>query len=354
MRCIRTGFLIGLRDNASATLLFCGLLSVACGGCWSANENSVAVYTALDAEFSESILEQFSRETGIEARPKFDVESTKTVGLANAIIAERARPRADVFWNNEIVNTLRLRDEGLLDVYLSPIGQQYPQAFRASDGTWHGFAARARVLIVNTRVVPEGERPTSIHDLANPKWRGKIGIAKPLFGTTATHAACLFAAWGEEKAKEYFRSLKANDVQILAGNKQVALSVTSGQLAFGLTDTDDAIIEKEKGEPVEIVYPDRQSDQLGTLFIPNTLSIIKGCPHPEQARKLVDYLLQPAVEAKLAEGESAQIPLNPQTQATVRVETPQTVKAMPVDFDAAVKMWERAASFIRDEFAAGT
>jgi iron(III) transport system substrate-binding protein len=332
-------------------LLLTGLFS---GGCWRAEENSVVVYAALDSEFSEPILQQFAAETGIETSPKFDVESTKTVGLANAIIAEKARPRADVFWNNEIVNTLRLRDEGVLDTYVSPVGEQYPEAFRGTDGRWYGFAARARVLLVNTRLVPTDQRPTSIHDLADPKWRGKVGIAKPLFGTTATHAACLFAAWGEEKAKEYFQALKANDVQILAGNKQVALAVVSGQLAFGLTDTDDAIIEKEKGEPVEIVYPDREPDELGTLFIPNTLSIIKGCPHPEQARKLVDYLLQPAVEAKLAAGPSAQIPLNPNTQAAARVETPQTVKAMQVDFDAAVQLWERTAEFIREEFASGT
>ena len=321
------------------------------GGCWSVPENSVVVYSALDSEFSEPILKQFAAETGIAVLPKFDVESTKTVGLVNAIITEKDRPRADVFWNNEIVNTLRLRDQGLLDVYVSPVGQQYPEVFRGADGRWYGFAARARVLLVNTGLVPDNQRPTSIQDLADPKWRGKTGIAKPLFGTTATHAACLFAAWGEEKAKMYFLALKANDVQIMSGNKQVAQSVASGQLAFGITDTDDAMIEKEKGAPVTIVYPDREPHQLGTLFIPNTLSIIKGCPHPEQARKLVDYLLQPAVEAKLAAGASAQIPLNPNTQAAARVETPKTVKAMPVDFDAAVKMWDRAAEFIRAEFA---
>jgi iron(III) transport system substrate-binding protein len=336
------------------TLLFLALLPVlSCAGCWSATENSVVVYTALDSEFSEPILQQFTAETGIATLPKFDVESTKTVGLANALIAEQDRPRADVFWNNEILNTLRLRDEGLLDVYASPVGQQYPAAFCGADGRWYGFAARARVLLVNTRLVPAGERPTSIHDLADPKWKGRTGIAKPLFGTTATHAACLFAVWGEGKAKEYFLALKVNDVQILAGNKQVALSVASGQLAFGLTDTDDAIIEKEKGEPVEIIYPDREPDQLGTLFIPNTLSIIKGCPHPEQARKLVDYLLQPAVEAKLAAAAGAQIPLNPNTETATRVETPKTVKAMAVDFDAAVKHWDRTAEFIREEFTKG-
>ena len=116
---------------------------------------------------------------------------------------------------------------------------------------------------------------------------------------------------GEQRAKEFFTKLKANDVQILSGNKQVAQAAASGQIAFGLTDTDDAIGMLEKGEPVAIVYPDREADQMGTLFIPNTVAIIKGCPHPEAARKLVDFLLTPGVEETLAKGPSAQIPLNP-------------------------------------------
>jgi iron(III) transport system substrate-binding protein len=310
----------------------------------------VIVYTALDSEFSEPIFADFTRETGIVVRPKFDTEATKTVGLAEAILAESDRPRCDVFWNNEILNTLRLEKQGLLASYQPEVAESYPPMYRSPEGTWHGFAGRARVLIVNTQLVPESERPTSIHDLADPKWRGKAGIAKPLFGTTATHAACLFAHWGDEKAKEYFHSLKQNDVQILAGNKQVALSVAAGQLAFGMTDTDDAIIEVEKGLPVAIVYPDQGEDDLGTLFIPNTLGIIAGGPNPEAARRLVDYLLSPEVEAKLASGRSAQIPLGSGVEAEVRVETPHTIKPMEVDFKAAAEKWDTAAEFIREEF----
>jgi iron(III) transport system substrate-binding protein len=322
-------------------------------GCWGSSGPQVIVYTALDSEFSEPIFDDFEGATGIAALAKFDTEATKTVGLTQQILDERDRPRCDVFWNNEILNTLRLEQAGLLDVYHPPIAQSFPEMYRSPEGTWHGFAARARVLIVNTEQVLEGERPTSVFDLADEKWRGKAGIAKPLFGTTATHAACLFAHWGEDEAKEFFRQVKGNETQILSGNKQVALSVAAGRLAFGITDTDDAIIELEKGFPVAIVYPDQGEDGLGTLFIPNTLAIIQGGPNPQAARQLVDYLLTPEVEATLAAGPSAQIPLNPAVKADVRVETPQTIKPMQVDFQAAAQCWEQARTFIRDEFATG-
>jgi iron(III) transport system substrate-binding protein len=188
--------------------------------------------------------------------------------------------------------------------------------------------------------------------MTDPRWRGRIGIAKPLYGTTATQAACLFAVWGDDRAKDFYRKLKANQVKILSGNKQVAMAVGGGQIAFGLTDTDDSLEEIQRGSPVSIVYPDQGISGLGTLFIPNTLAIIAGCPHPEAARRLIDYLLSPEVEAKLAAGPSAQIPLNPAVKVKLQVESPRSVKPMQVDFSAAADHWPTAAKFLRDDFTA--
>jgi len=319
----------------------------------AASNSEVVVYTALDQEFSEPILDDFKQTTGLQPLPKYDVESTKTVGLTSELIAEAGRPRCDLFWNNEILNTLRLEKLGLLEAYHSPAAEPFDSHWKSADGTWNGFAARARILLVNKNLAGGESAPRSISDLADPKWRGKVGIAKPLFGTTATHAACLFAHWGDEKAKDFFRRLKANDVQVLGGNKRVAEEVSTGRLAFGLTDTDDAMGEVERGMPVAIVYPDQGADGMGTLFIPNTVSIIKGGPHPEAARRLLDYLLSPAVETKLAQCPSAQIPLNPSVHTKVKVQTPQSVKAMDVDFRAATEQWDAAATFLREEFATG-
>ena len=314
------------------------------------SSQSVVVYTALDQEFSRPVFEEFTRQTGIEVLAKFDTESTKTVGLTQALFAERNRPRCDLFWNNEIVNTLRLDQAGLLASYPSPAAEHFPQQYRSTQSRWHGFAARARVLIVNTQLVTAVDEPASILDLTNPKWQGKAGIAKPLAGTTATHAACLFAVWGETKTKAFFHDVKTN-AQVMSGNKQVALAVARGELAFGLTDTDDAIIELEKGHSVKLVYPDQGPEQLGTLFIPNTLALLEGSPNPEPAKQLVEFLLSPQVESMLAAGPSAQIPLNRKVKQQPRVESPSTVRAMKVDFEAAAEQWNAAAKFLQQEFA---
>ena len=350
-RWVRSARRIPVAVGFAPALILAVVVASGLAGCGS-SERTITVYSSLDPEFSSPVLDAYAQGTGVEILPKFDVESTKSVGLTERIVQEAARPRCDLFWNNEILNTLRLRKKGLLASWSPPNAADIPDAFKAKDGTWYGFAARARILIVNTALVAAADRPGSILDLANPRWKGRFAIAKPIAGTTATHATCLFLAWGDAKARAYFTDLKRNGVHVLSGNKQVATAVGAGELAFGLTDTDDAIAEVEAGRPVAIIYPDREPGQLGTLFIPNTVCIPKGAPAPRLAAALGNVLLSPATEATLARGPSAQIPLNRRTVAPVRIETPQTVHPMSVDFEAAVGLWDQVAAYLAAEFAA--
>ena len=333
------------------------LLGAALGACRSdaprPDDNAeavVVVYTALDRIFSEPILDAFTAETGISVRAVYDTESTKTVGLVNRIRAERNRPRCDVFWNNEILNTLRLKSEDLLDAYTSPRDAFYPPAFHDADGYWHGLAARARVLIVNNDLVPESERPRSIFELAEPRWKGRVALAKPLFGTTASHVACLYARLGPDRAEAFLLSLRKNDVRIVAGNKTAAELVGAGRIAVGFTDTDDAIIEQRGGRPVSIVLPDGDPAGIGTLLLPNTLAIVRGAPHPRAARKLVDFLLRAQVEDRLAAGASAQIPLSRDARARTPFGPVERIQCMRVDFSQAAAQFDRAATFIETQF----
>lgn len=320
--------------------------------CISTSGPEVIVYAALDQEFSEPILDDFAEASGIAVRGKYDVESTKTVGLVKVIMGEQGRPRCDLFWNNEILHTLRLQRAGLLDSYRVATADDFPAAYRDPNGQWYGLAARARVLLVNTEIVPREQWPTSLHGLVDPRWKGKVGIAKPRFGTTATHAAVLFSQWGDEKAREFFQAVEEN-VQVLSGNKQVASAVGQGQLAFGLTDTDDAMIEIDKGRAVQMVFPDQQEGQSGALFIPNTLCLIKDSPNPQQARQLMDYLLAPDVEIRLARGRSAQFPVNRTVQQRSRAFPVDDVRWMDVDFAQAADQWDAAQAVLREIFSQG-
>lgn len=324
-----------------------------CTGC-PKSVPRVVVYCAQDREFAEGVFADFRIGGGPAVTPKFDTEANKSVSLAAELEQEAGRPRCDVHWNNEILGTIRLARRGVYDRYESPAAAPYPDWTRPADRTWQAFAARARVLIVNTNLVTEGDRPRRLLDLGQPKWKSRVAMAKPQFGTTATHAACLFEALGPDAAKAFYRGLQANDVVVVPGNKQVARGVADGRFAVGMTDSDDALIELNDGKPVAIVFPDGGGDSpLGTLYIPNTVAVVKGCPNPEAARRLVDYLLRPETETKLAEGGGFQIPLNPTVAAKLppTLLTPTQGKPMRVDFEKAADRWEEAQTFLREEFA---
>ena len=206
------------------------------------------------------------------------------------------------------------------------------------------------MLVINTNQLPEGRQPKSIHDLTDPQWYDRCGIAKPLFGTTATQAACLFAAWGDDKAKDFYRDVKRN-ARIMSGNKQVAEAVAENSRAFGLTDTDDALAEIEKGMPVAIVYPDQRQDEIGTLFHSEHASLSSRIRRIRRKRKSCStFCCRPTLSVNWRRGRAVRIPLQPGVEASPLVKTPAKVKAMEVDWSAAAAKWDKAAQFLQAEF----
>src|SRR5690348_13013433 len=131
------------RASAASAALALAALVAGCG-IWSSDKPTtrVVVYSALDREFSEPILKGYGFQKKIDVSTKFDVESTKTVGLTEDIIREDPYTRCDLFWNNEILNTLRLKQKGLLVPFKPKNAKSFPAQFKAADGTWYGFAAR--------------------------------------------------------------------------------------------------------------------------------------------------------------------------------------------------------------------
>jgi iron(III) transport system substrate-binding protein len=255
----------------------------------------VVVYTSVDQVFSEPVLREFERTSGIRVKPVYDVEAAKTTGLATRLVAEKDRPRADVFWNNEFLQTLRLKDQGVLAASDIQPGAGLPAKYFDPQGYWFGLGARARVFLINTALVKPADFPHSLTDLLDPKYPPeKVGMALPLFGTSSTQAAALYSTQGPQNAREFYGKIKSRGVRICDGNSSVRDLVVSGQLLFGLTDTDDAMEAVGKGAPVEVVAPDQ--DAQGTMIVFGTVALVKGAPNPSEARELIAYLLNAETE----------------------------------------------------------
>jgi len=140
-------------------------------------------------------------------------------------------------------------------------------------------------------------------------------------------------------------------VRIVDGNSVVRDMVASGQLTWGLTDTDDACGAIQKGNPVKVIFPDQSVDQGGTLIIPNTVALIAGSPNPSNGKKLIDYLLDPAVEADLVEAGWIQIPSRELPAGIVPLCYPNlSVQGMQVDFEDIYHNLDLAQDDLREIF----
>jgi iron(III) transport system substrate-binding protein len=226
-------------------------------------KKTVVVYTSVDQVYSEPVFRDFENQTGITVLPVYDVEATKTTGLVNRLIAERNRPQADVFWSGEFGQTLLLKNESILAAYSSPSATDLPRQFRDPEDYWTGFGGRARVFIVNMDKLTPDQYPHSVNDMLDSRYPvNTVGIAYPMFGTAATHAAALYSYLGSEKARDFFSTMSERQVRVVDGNSVVRDLVADGQLAFGLTDTDDACGAVEMGKPVVIIVPDQQPGEM--------------------------------------------------------------------------------------------
>lgn len=304
----------------------------------SGQGGEVVVYTSVDEVFARPISERFESDTGIKVRLVPDTEETKSTGLLNRLIAEKQRPVADVFWSGDPVRAAVLKRQGVSAPYLSPLAEDLPERFSDPDHHWTGFSARARILIYNTNLVPPEQEPTSVMDLLDERFKGKVCIANPLFGTTSMHAAALFAALGENRAKQFFEGFVSNGGRILSSNGEVRRRVAAGECTLGITDTDDFNVARIEGKPVAAVYPD--ADGMGTLVIPNVAVLIANAPNIDNGKRFIDYLLRPETEQRLAESEAAQMPVQDGVEIPDYVTPLERLSPMNVEYDTLAPMLE--------------
>jgi len=278
----------------------------------STHEEVVVLYCAQDQTYAEPILREFEEWNGIKVKAVYDSEAVKTVGLANRLLAERSHPQCDMFWGNEEMRTRQLAAQGV---------------FGETNG-WAAFGYRSRRIVINTNFVSlaisenpspglrppsprrtgrgQGEgsaaldaAPESLLELTNEIWRGKVALAFPQFGTTATHFHALKQRWGEEQWLAWCRALAANKPFIVDGNSVVVKFVARGEVWIGLTDSDDVFAGQREGAPVAMLpITDEQ------LLIPNTVGVIRTAPHPANAQKLFEYLQRREVVEKLVQANA--------------------------------------------------
>lgn len=296
-------------------LIFSLLVILLLGGCGPSGD-SVVLYTSQDQVYASEIIADFTRETGMTVLPLYDSESVKTTGLVNRLLAEKARPRCDVFWSNEEIMMRRLAAKNVV-----------------AEEEIQTFGYRSRQLVVNTNRVAMSEVPESLEALTNPVWRRRVALAYPLYGTTVTHFMALREAWGGERWEDWCRRLLANEPFVLDGNSTVVRMVGAGEAWLGLTDSDDVLVGQRNGLPVIGI-----SIPAEFPVIANSVGLIQGAPNPEAGRKLMQYLQRPETVAKLV------------LRGALQGEDPNQVAHQEVVWSAVVSEFDEAFEWLAEVF----
>ena len=311
-------------------------------------DNTLVLYCAHDSVFADSIIRQFETQTGITVQVRYDEEANKSLGLTNLLITERAQPRCDVFWNNQTLGTIRLKQEGLLASVDPAVFARIPEQFKDPDSQWAGFAARLRVYIVNTDRMQATEN--DVAEALKADSLSNVAIAVPLFGTTLSHYAVLCDRMGLDGLNAWHTSLRARGIREVRGNGAVRDLVAEGACDFGFTDTDDAFAAIDAGKPVTMLPVRLETGQ--TICLPNSVAMIRNCPQPEAAVRFIEFLLSEEVELALANSGSRQIPLGPVDLARLPTDVLELTKwaADGVSLDGAAKHHDEVLKWLTSEY----
>jgi iron(III) transport system substrate-binding protein len=309
----------------------------------------VTVYTSVDEEFAKPILERFEKETGIKVDAVTDSEAAKTIGLANRLVEEgrKGNPRADVYWNNEPVWTVRAAEQGALEKYDSPAAKDIPAEYRDPRGFWTAHGLRARVYIANSALVKD-RRPSSYADLADPAFKDLGSLARPVAGTSLSHLAALRALLGSEPFAKWLKDAAANGTAFASSNGTVAREVGRGTRAFGFTDTDDFHARLAAGDPVEAIFPDQGPGQPGVYVLPVTVSLVRGAPHRRSAERLYDWLVSAEIEAALSASDYATIPVRPATKPGPGAFSSSAFRAAKPDWNRVVENIDPVLEIVKE------
>lgn len=324
-----------------------GVIFSSVTGC---DRDGVTVYYSVDSTFADPILNEFEKKTGIKVHRVPDTEAGKTTGLVNRLFAERNSPRADVWWSSEVFGTIQLATAGILAPYKPATASDIPERYRDPNGLWTAFGLRGRVLAYDPNRTTPDQLPRNWSDLSDPRFKGRFHMADPRFGTTRGHMATLYALWGRDAFTTFCRKLRENDVGVGGGNAQAVMLLTGGAVEFVATDTDDVIVAQQRGDSVEMVFPNLDVPGetrriLGTLWIPCSVALVAGGPEPEAGRQLIDFLASAEIEERLHRSASCNLPVRPTLRAKLEPGAPNIA---PIDYAAAAAMLPESDALMQD------
>lgn len=312
-----------------ASFVVCAVLAMATP---ARAEGNLTVYCSVQEEWCQLMVNEFQKATGITV-----AMTRKSSGETFAQVkAEAANPKGDIWWGGTGDPHLQAAEEGLTEAYDSPMltelhawaVKQHETAQKRTVGIYLG----ALGFGYNTELLEQKklEAPKCWADLIKPEFKGEVQVANPnSSGTAYTFVATLVQLMGEEEAFKYLRALADNVNQYTKSGAAPGQAAGRGETLIGITFQHDIVAPiVTSNAPLKNVSPCE-----GTGFEIGSMSIIKGAPNMDNAKKWYDWALTPEAQKLGAQANSFQNPSN--KAAPIPEQAPKMADIKLIDYDFA-------------------
>lgn len=294
------------------TLLCICLLGVAGQ---SAAENLV-VYSGRSDKFVKPVAEAFTSKTGI----KVTLHAGSSTALLNKLRLEGARTEADVYISNDAGNLQKGSDLQLFQAVNAEMVNRIPEGYRATDNTWVGISARARVLVMNTND-KSVEFVKSVFDLADPRLKGKLGITHSSNESYIAGVTVYMRSRGAAVVKKWLQGMKKNTSgSVFNKHSKIVRAVAEGRKSVGLVNHYYIYrhLARYPDAPIKIVLPDQEKGQVGVAWNVAGAAVIKHAKQATAARRFLAFMVS-AEGQKIFAMQNREYPTRPGIEAASEV-----------------------------------
>ncbi len=304
-------------------LAYCILICIA--GCAPPLENQVKLATDLDKELAGPIVSAFYRAEQGSLQP--EIRSVQPNQELDGDLTD------DVLWTRDVLAMEELSQQGKLQPIRWSPDRLLSTQFASPIQTWQAFVASAMVIIVRKDIEAAAKQSIdSLDDLADGKWQGRCGIADPARSQATLLALAAMAKSTASVQPDAWLQQVAGNAAVLPGEIAVLTQVDRGELDWGVVSSDLAAERLDRTAQFEMIFPDQQSTQMGTVLIPHVVAVKATAPHPYAASRLANYLASPKTAERLAMGEQSLVPLSTLAEVRPRILEGRSIRWAQLDY----------------------
>ena len=301
-------FTVARRTRSTVALALAAALTVSsCGVIGGDDGPSITVYNAQHEELLAELAPAFTEKTGVTV----NLRSGSDLELANQLVQEGSASPADVFLTENSPAMSLVESKGLFNPLDPATLAQVPEQYSPESGNWMGFAARSTVLVYNTDQVAEEDLPTSLLDLADPEWKGRVSFS-PTGADFQAIVSAVLEQKGADVTRQWLEGIKRNGT-VYQGNNVVLKEVNAGTVDVGVIyhyywyrDQEES---GENSSSSALHYFGNQDP--GAYLSVSGAGVLKSSKNRTDAEAFVAFLSGATGQQLIADSYALEYPLNP-------------------------------------------